>query len=74
MSNATAIKVAVLSRAFQYAGVDLVDPDPSASPDEIKTFYQAIYPELNNAAVEGPVSRNKKLVFTFVRNPVRTKG
>lgn len=63
----------VLKRVFMSNGNPLTDPDPSLSPAQIKDFYSAIYPELLNAEVQGPVVGETDLVFTFHRT-TGTKG
>lgn len=68
-----ALKVETLTRTFTYAGINLPDPGAQFSPDQVKAMYAPVYPELNNAQVHGPETRNGKLLYTFKRN-VETKG
>jgi PRTRC genetic system protein C len=67
------MKTTVLKRVFMSNGNPLSDPDPSMSPAAIKDFYSAMYPELLNAEVQGPVVGDAELVFTFHRT-TGTKG
>jgi len=62
-----------LERAFRYNSVDLADPGAQYSAEEVRDLYTATYPELANAAIEGPEEKDGKLVYTF-RRPVGTKG
>lgn len=68
-----ALKVAALVRTFNYAGVELPDPGNAFSPDQVRSFYAPVYPELNNAQVDGPTTRSGKLIYLFKRN-VEVKG
>lgn len=68
-----AIKATAASRAFTFNGVDLPDPAPTMSPDEVRELYSATYPELTTATIEGPEVRGDRLVYSF-RRAVGTKG
>lgn len=61
------------TRAFSFNGVDLQDPAPNMSPDEVRELYSATFPELTTATIEGPEVRNNRLIYTFKR-AVGTKG
>ena len=67
------IEAKVLSRSFTYNGVNLPDPDPRMSPDEVKAVYSHQYPELATAAITGPDASGEHLVYSFVR-AIGTKG
>ena len=67
------MKVEEVSREFSYNGVKLVDPNPSFNPEQVKSFYSALYPEITSATIEGPESKGAKLVYTIKRS-VGTKG
>ncbi|HEX2543284.1 MAG TPA: PRTRC system protein C [Ramlibacter sp.] len=54
-------------RAFRYNSITLPDPNPALGPDQVREFYASQYPELNNAVVEGPVTRNATSTYTFLR-------
>lgn len=56
-----------ISRAFKYNGIDLQDPNPALSSDAVREFYATQYPELTNAVVEGPVTKNNVATYTFQR-------
>lgn len=67
------IKVDSLVRVFQYNGLELADVDPTASPARVKDVYAAMYPELSTAEVEGPETKNGRLIYKFKRS-AGTKG
>ncbi|MEJ8838156.1 PRTRC system protein C [Ramlibacter sp. AN1133] len=56
-----------ITRSFRYNSVTLPDPNPALDPEQIREFYAAQYPELNNAVVEGPVTSNAVATYTFIR-------
>lgn len=56
-----------ITRSFKYNSVTLPDPNPALSPDQIREFFATQYPELNNATVEGPVTKNAVATYTFTR-------
>lgn len=53
--------------------VELPDPDPMMSAQEVQKFYSRTYPELMNASVTGPEYENDTMVFSF-KAVVGTKG
>lgn len=61
------MEVKTLTRQFKYNGITLSDPAPEKTPDQIRTIYAFQYPELNNAVVEGPVTKAGVSTYTFVR-------
>lgn len=67
------VSTTVLKRVFMSNGNPLTDPDPSLSPAGVKDFWSAMYPELLNAEVQGPVSNDGELTYTFHRT-TGTKG
>jgi PRTRC genetic system protein C len=62
-----------LERAFRYNSVDLIDPGPQYTAEQVRDFYSPTYPEILNAGIEGPEEKDGKLVYTF-RRAVGTKG
>ena len=62
-----------MSRIFMYNGMQLEDPDPAVSPEEVKNIYSGVYSELVQAKIEGPLEKDGNVVFTF-RRVVGTKG
>jgi PRTRC genetic system protein C len=61
------MQVINIERKFKYNSVTLPDPNPDLSPEQIREFYATQYPELNNAVVEGPVTKNEVATWTFTR-------
>ena len=72
MSNSS-LKFQAVPRVFQHGSLEIPDPSPRMSPEEVKRMLSAQYPELNNAGIEGPEFRGKKQVFTF-QKAFGTKG
>ena len=72
-----ALQVITLDRKFTITKngkeVDLSDPDPDMSPQEVIKFYSPEYPELTNATVSGPKVEGSKAVYYF-KTSVGTKG
>lgn len=62
-----------LKRVFLYNGTRLADLNPALSPAAVKDTYSAMYPELLNAEINGPVITPTELEFTFHRT-TGTKG
>lgn len=56
-----------ITRSFKYNSVTLPDPNPALGPDSIREFFAAQYPELINAVVEGPTTKNGVATYTFTR-------
>jgi PRTRC genetic system protein C len=56
-----------ITRSFRYNSITLPDPNPALGPEQVREFYASQYPELNNAVVEGPLTRNAVATYTFTR-------
>ena len=67
------IQLTKVTRAFVFNGVNLNDPGPDFSPDEVRDIYSAQYPDLVTAVVGDPAIEGDTATYTFVRN-VGTKG
>ena len=67
----------ILERKFKLdkAGktIDLADPNPNFTPDEVLKYYSNAYPELTNSGVSGPEVKSNHLEFTF-KTSIGTKG
>ncbi len=50
----TTLTVRPLVRIFRYGALELEDPDPHMTVDEVKDFWGDVYPELTQAVIEGP--------------------
>jgi PRTRC genetic system protein C len=53
--------------------IELADPNPHLSPEEVASFYSNTYPHLTNANVIGPIQDGDCLKFEF-KNVIGTKG
>lgn len=67
------MEITKLTRVFAYNGMELADPGESFSPEDVKQIYAATFPEITAAGIEGPVTKENKLVYTFHR-AIGTKG
>jgi PRTRC genetic system protein C len=61
------LQAQTIVRKFKYNGMRLVDPSPEKTVDQVKSFYALQFPELLNSEVEGPVTKNGEMTYTFVR-------
>ncbi|HWO30018.1 MAG TPA: PRTRC system protein C [Candidatus Acidoferrum sp.] len=67
------IKANQLERTFSFNGVELPDPNPMFSVEQVRDMYVATYPELATAVIEGPAPLNGSMRYTFTR-AVGAKG
>ncbi len=63
-----------LSRVFRYDGIDLPDPDVSASPEEVLAHYAQQYPRLAGGKVVEPVVEADKMVYELRAGGFGDKG
>lgn len=68
-----ALQTQEIKRVFRYNGLTLPDPNPGMHIDKVKSMFAMQFPELNNSAVEGPVTKGGVATFTFIR-AVGAKG
>ncbi len=73
MTDMKSNTVVELKRVFQYGSPELEDPGHKTTPEEVKSFYAGIYPELNQSVVEGPEIKDGSMIYKFVKK-VGTKG
>ena len=59
------LKIQQLARKFAFKSLELPDPNPSLTPEQVKQVYSQQYPELTNASIEGPVTEGTTQKFTF---------
>ncbi len=64
-NGAGGLQVSAMPREFLYNGQKLPDPDPSLSPERVKSMFAVTYPELATATVEGPTVKDGKMVFSY---------
>lgn len=62
-----------LTREFRYNGVNLADPSPAFTLEQVRDLYANTYPEILNADIDGPTVEGTQQVYTF-RRAVGTKG
>ena len=67
------VKVEKLERVFLFNGVELPDPSPDFTVEQVRDTYVNTYPELATAAIEGPSPINGTMQYTFTR-AVGAKG
>ncbi len=65
--------IQTLTRTFKLKDVVLADPDINWSEKQVKEFYSAQYPELNNANISAPEYTEDAIVYNFETN-LGTKG
>ena len=68
-----ALEVKSLTREFVYNGTKLPDPNPSLGIEGVRDIFAQTYPEIANAAIDGPTQKGGVQSYTFVRS-VGTKG
>src|SRR5208337_400073 len=69
----TRLEVKPLLRVFRYGALELENPDPKSTAEEVKDFWSDVYPELTQAVIEGPEYKDDRAEYTF-RRAVGTKG
>ncbi|MGH7468716.1 MAG: PRTRC system protein C [Longimicrobiales bacterium] len=62
-----------MPRKFIYHGMELVDPDPQMSVEQVRDLHSVTHPELANASVTGPRKSGEDQIWTFAR-AVGAKG
>jgi PRTRC genetic system protein C len=70
-----ALQITAATRIFiiDRSKVEIPDPDPSLSPENVMSFYSGLYPELTSATVHGPEYRDDRVVYRF-KSVIGTKG
>lgn len=68
-----ALNVKVYPRVFKHKDLNLPDPNPDMTPDEVMAYYSNQYPELTTSNVFGPNVLNDQVVYEF-KTTVGTKG
>jgi PRTRC genetic system protein C len=62
------------TRVFKFGSLQLPDPDPSMTPDDVRALYAANYPSLHAFTVSDPEVSHDTLVYTFKAPEAKTKG
>ena len=64
-----ALEISESKRVFKFThdgeDMELSDPNPQLSVEEVKKFYAGKYPELTNANIDGPKIQNDVSVYTL---------
>ena len=68
-----ALSITGIKRVFKHNGLELSDPNPDMTPDEVMNHYSNMYPELTTSNVHGPNMEGDKAVYEF-KTTVGTKG
>ena len=68
-----ALTVSKITRKFSYNGVNLPDPNPSLSLNEVLGIFANTHPEIANAALDGPTVKGDTHTYTFIKS-VGEKG
>jgi len=61
-----------MARLFVYDGREFPDPDPSRTPEQIRTMMSDFFPELANAEIR-EANKGEDTVYEFIRK-VGSKG
>ena len=62
-----------LKRLFTYLGMNLPDPNPRLTVEDVRAFYATQFPEIVTAAISGPEVVGDRLVSRLVKS-IGTKG
>ena len=62
-----------VERVFEHDQLELPDPDPNLTPDQVREHYATQYPALANARVQPEGISDGRQVFTFEKS-IGTKG
>jgi PRTRC genetic system protein C len=70
-----ALHITAAKRLFviDRSGVEIPDPDPSMSPENVMSFFSGMYPELTTATIHGPEYKDDKVFYRF-KSVIGTKG
>ena len=68
-----ALEAKEVKRKFIFQGIDLDDPGPHMTPEEVRDLYSAMYGELTTAEIRNQGIENGRQVFEFVKK-VGDKG
>lgn len=68
-----ALNIQNVTRVFKHGNIQLNDPDPNMTPDEVMAFYSNQYPELTTSNVHGPKMVDGHAEYEF-KTTVGTKG
>ena len=64
-----AVRVFIIDKT----GIEIPDPDPTLSLENVMALYSGMYPELTTATIHGPEYKDDKVVYRF-KSIIGTKG
>lgn len=64
----------IFKLSFQNETLNVEDPNPNLTPEEVKGHFAALYPELASGAITGPEIEEDKLVYAISGKTVGVKG
>lgn len=67
------ITIEKIVRKFSFNGVELPDPSPNLSIEDVRNTLALTHPAIANAAIEDPVKKGNVHTYKFVAS-VGTKG
>lgn len=67
------IEATVVKRKFRFQGIELEDPGPHMTADQVRDLYSVAYPELTTAEITCLGIENDHQVFEF-KKKVGDKG
>jgi len=70
-----ALNITTAVRVFKIdkKGIEIPDPDPRMSLENVMSLYSGMYPELTTATIHGPEYGDDKVIYTF-KSVIGTKG
>ncbi len=67
------LQASPLIRFFTYLGMNLPDPNPRLTVEDVRAFYATQFPEIVTAAITGPEVVGDRLLYRLVKS-IGTKG
>jgi PRTRC genetic system protein C len=67
-------KIVTLTRVFRFGSINLPDPNPALTPEEVVSLYTPNYPLLETATLGEPFVEGDELIHPVLKAEVKTKG
>lgn len=67
------LQIAPVRRVFRYNGMNIPDPNPEGSEEEVRRMLVHTYPSIATAKIDGPDLEDGNEVYTF-KTHVGTNG
>lgn len=61
------IQAQKMKREFSFGSIKLPDPGPAFTPDQVRSFYAAGYPDITSATLTGPEVVGNTQVYYFAK-------